>query len=197
MLAWPFSSRGARVETTARTPSDLPEFEAFKSNDAVLRCWLPDELLARLDWLSVDSDLSRPDVIRALVFQHLYGQVAYQSLLAKYKRSPATVAPVTPARATTVPAYFPQPIDTEGDIRRSTKRYSVDAAIIGAASTSFKLELPQKMKVDLEELAREELLTPSESLRKLMVLELLGGIRYAKWRDALERLTSENSDGDE
>jgi hypothetical protein len=79
-MIWPFPSRGARVDTALPDVDDMPPLEAFLVNDAVIKVWLPAKLSGRADWLSAHHGSSRPDVLRALLFEHVYGRVAMRKL---------------------------------------------------------------------------------------------------------------------
>jgi hypothetical protein len=58
----------------------MPPLEAFLVNDAVIKVWLPAKLSGRVDWLSAHHGSSRPDVLRALLFEHVYGRVTMRKL---------------------------------------------------------------------------------------------------------------------
>ena len=78
---WPFSSRNSQYRTIAPEPKGLPNFNDFEKTDAAFKVWLPQILVDRINWLSKEQDVSRPDVIRALLFEHLYGRVAYDAFV--------------------------------------------------------------------------------------------------------------------
>lgn len=198
MVDWPFKKQGSQARTRSPLPADLPGKEDFKKNDAAIKVWLPERLVDRLNWLSVQADLSRPDVIRALVFRHLYGEVgsqAVRSVRADASRDVVTAA-ITRRRRDVTPAMFPQPDERirfsaarspiDGDIKLSrTREFHVDESFIGASEDNLRLTLPQRMKEDIEKLARAEGLSPSECVRKLLVLALLGAVTHANWQAAL------------
>lgn len=186
MLTWPFATRGARDRTPAPPPQDVPSPTAFAHNDATIKVWLTTELINRLNWISVRTDLSRHDVIRALIFRHLYGELAYEMLNGgdRPQTSDEIVAAARSRAANAaVPAMFPQPVDLE--IRRSADRASIHAATIGESTDNMRIKVPQKMKDDLAKLATLEGLPLSHCVRKLLVLAVLGGIRHADWQSAL------------
>jgi hypothetical protein len=199
MLTWPFSSRGARERTPAPTPHGLPSAEDFTVNEATIKVWLPVKLVDRLNWLSVQLDLSRQDVIRALIFRHLYGEAAYLKLVRddRTRTSDAIVASARARAATaSVPTIFPQPIDIDIDIdidgddgiKWSRARSPIHAATIGESTDNLRIKVPARMKEDLKRLAGLEGLTPSHSVRKLLVLALLGAIEHADWQKAVGRI---------
>lgn len=194
---WPFSTRRSRAVGGIPAPTDLPSPTEFERNDASVKVWLPLPLTQRLDWLSAEQDISRQDVIRALLFQHLYGQVAYLGLLRWHgrQRSDHTLAAARQrASQSTVPAYFPQPKqETElEEISRSRPRMAAVAAeMFGPATENWRLDMPRRMREDLKEVAGLEHLPVSELIRKILVLLLLGAPLHARWQAAIGRTSAE------
>jgi len=78
---WPFATRGSRFLGNAADhhPSHL-NAEDFALNDAVIKLWLPGQLLAAIDLLCDEHDASRPDVLRWLLFEHAYGRAEFAHL---------------------------------------------------------------------------------------------------------------------
>ena len=72
---WPFATRGSRFlgDAAARHPSRLDP-QDFSRNDAVIKLWLPEQLLAAIDVLCAEHDASRPDVLRWILFEHAHGR---------------------------------------------------------------------------------------------------------------------------
>ncbi len=172
---WPFSRRGNRISTPAPKPEQLPRHEDFKTNDASLKVWLPQLLVDRLNWLSVERAASRPDLMRAFIFIHLYGHIAYESLC-----KPASTA------SKNGNAFIME----ESEIRFSRDRTtSGDLREIGKSDEDITIALPSKMKDDLMEVSRLHGLDASSYVRKLLVLELLGEKVHAKWQAAIGKLS--------
>jgi hypothetical protein len=172
---WRFSKRGSRLTTPAPKPDQLPKREDFSNNDASIKVWLPQLLVDRLNWLSVEKAASRPDLMRAFIFIHLYGHIAYQSLC-----NPE------PSKQ----AVSPAPSGNEGSIRMSRYRTTiVDLREIGKSDEDITIGLPAKMKDDLKELSKLHGLDASSYVRKLLVLELLGEKVHAKWQTAIGKLS--------
>jgi hypothetical protein len=69
---WPFATRGSRFlgDAAARHPSRLSAAH-FARNDAVIKLWLPEKLLAAVDVLCAEHEASRPDVLRWILFEHV------------------------------------------------------------------------------------------------------------------------------
>jgi len=72
---WPYATRGSRFlgDAAARLPSRLDPRD-FTRNDAVIKLWLPEKLLAAIDVLCAEHDASRPDVLRWILFEHAHGR---------------------------------------------------------------------------------------------------------------------------
>ena len=86
---WPYASRGSRFlgDAADRHPSRLNP-EDFAHNDAVIKLWLPDRLLAAIDVLCDAHDASRPDVLRWLLFEHAYGRTEFAHLCRRAEAGP-------------------------------------------------------------------------------------------------------------
>jgi hypothetical protein len=78
---WPYATRGSRFlgDAADRHPSRLNP-EDFAHNDAVIKLWLPERLLAAIDVLCDEHDASRPDVLRWMLFEHAYGRTEFAHL---------------------------------------------------------------------------------------------------------------------
>lgn len=77
---WPFSTRCSRFhgDFSERSPSLIGNHD-FTTNDAVIKLWLPEELVAALDVISAERDASRPDVLR-WVRTHAQGDMTRSAL---------------------------------------------------------------------------------------------------------------------
>ena len=85
---WPFASRGARASTVAVYAKPLGstvDYSRFAKNDAWIKLWLPERLANAIDGLSATHDASRPDVLRWLLFEHVYGRQDFEAL-SKWQR---------------------------------------------------------------------------------------------------------------
>lgn len=164
---WPFATRGSRISVMAPEPQNVPLLEEFESNNAVLKIWLPERLSERVSWLSIHAETSKPDVLRALIYEHVYGRIAYEMLK------------VAVAKRRTIPAE-----DT--GVRFSRERStSVDLEHIGKSVDDFKLHLPERLKADLALIANQHGLTTSSYARKLLVQQLLGERVHTNWQTAV------------
>jgi hypothetical protein len=180
-MIWPFPSRGARVDTALPDVDDMPPLEAFLVNDAVIKVWLPAKLSGRVDWLSAHHGASRPDVLRALLFEHVYGRVAMRKLemfARKRWEEDASGRPMFSKRAV---------LDNE-DGSEAPKPRNVNLEMLGKSDGDFKLHLPERLKTDLIELSRAYEITISHYIRKVLVLLLMGERFHCEWQLALNRL---------
>ena len=167
---WPFASRGGRKPLVdALAPPMSIDFAAFAVNDAVVKLWLPEKLAAALDALSANTQASRPDVLRRLLFEHVYGRVLFEQLAAWKIQQEQKPKP---------------PFDPSADL---TPRFSpargASIAHLGKSTEDFKLWLPSSLKQSLEDLAEKDCLGLSDYIRKVLVRLLLGEQAYAEWQD--------------
>jgi hypothetical protein len=195
---WPFSSRGSRSGTPAPEPKDLPPVAEFERDDAVLKLWLPAVLSDRLNWLSTRLDASRQDILRALLFEHIYGRVAYEALKAEVKRREIRADAdqtrwlgennASADRAITAALHA----SSAGYAQLSRSRHTmVDLEYLGKSADDFKLHLPARLKRDLASIARKHGLTQSSYARKLLVQMLLGDAVHTDWQKAIGKISAE------
>lgn len=191
---WPFSSRGSQYGTIAPEPKGLPDFKDFEEAHSSLKVWLPQILVDRVNWLSKERDVSRPDVIRALLFEHLYGRVAYEAL-AKYAAQKRAEAEVALARRNLPVTSQPSDIAAAfhgGDIIRSPRRETrIDLEHIGKSVGDIDVMLPFQLKIDLAAIALKHRLTASSYVRKMLVLQLLGESVHTAWQDAVGAISKD------
>ena len=191
---WPFSSRVSQGYTIAPHPQDLPNFEDFEKSDAGLKVWLPQVLSDRVKWLSKARDVSRPDVIRALLFEHLYGRVAYEAFV-KYAAQKRAEVEYKLARERLLASSEPDNSAlgfNSNSIKQSTSRYTqVDLQHLGKSVDDIDVSLPRQMKIDLQEVAQMHRLSASGYVRKMLVLQLLGERVHRTWQDAIGAILKE------
>ena len=79
---WPYATRGSRFmgDVSEISPSAL-EAEDFSTNAASIKLWLPEKLVAAIDVLCDQHDASRPDVLRWILFEHVFGRVELAHLM--------------------------------------------------------------------------------------------------------------------
>ncbi len=162
----------------APKPNDWPDFDAFQKSDASLKVWLPQILIDRINWVSKQHEVSRPNVVRALAFENVYGRVAYEALIAHVKAKknahslPSTSGAIDQLLHSTI----------KKSVSRTTQQ---DLEHLGKSDEDITITLPKKLKEDLTQLAALHKLTPSSYVRKLLVLHLLGEHVHSHWQKAL------------
>lgn len=156
--------------------------------------WLPQILDERLGWLSIRRDASKPDVARALLFEHLYGKLAYEALL-RYHSEEKIAAVVEQAKTNTQDT---RRIDIALHGMRSEEiRYSardvtlIDLEHIGRSDWDFTFAMPKLMLEDLKHVAKLHGLTPSHYMRKMLVMQLLGERVHTEWQTAISKISAD------
>ena len=186
---WPFAKRGTRVDVPIKLdlPVPLPgDLSVFARNDVCIKLWLPEKLTQALEQMSGSTGQSRPDVLRWLLFEHVYGRPAFETLKAwkqqrdlEERRRREAVADVSPLQVKLSPA------------RVHTAERTVTAQLLGKSVEDFKLWLPGALKQELQTLAALESLELSDYLRKTLVRVLLGESFHHRWRAMVGKLPDE------
>lgn len=186
---WPFAKRGTRVDVPIKLdlPVPLPgDLSVFARNDVCIKLWLPEKLTQALEQMSGSTGQSRPDVLRWLLFEHVYGRPAFETLKAwKHQRDleecrrREAVADVSPLQVKLSPA------------RVHAAERTVTAQLLGKSVEDFKLWLPGALKQELQTLAALESLELSDYLRKTLVRVLLGESFHHRWRSMVGKLPDE------
>lgn len=185
---WPFAKRGTRVDAVtqsvlpAMSPTDLA---AFSVNDVCVKIWLPEKLTAALAALSATHEMSRPDVLRWLLFEHVYGRPALDRLKLWKSERDAEVARHLEQRPAAGSSVMFSPKQTELSERQITTR------LLGKSVEDCKLWLPLPLKSELERLAKAEALGLSDYVRKTLVRVLLGESFHHRWQAAIGKLPKE------
>lgn len=197
MSWWPFSKRFSRADEAPKIslPVPIPEdLSAFADNNACIKIWLPEKLVLGIDSLGASHGMSRPDVLRWLFFEHVYGRPALEKLKEWKRQKDREAAERREAERRRREAVPPQE-DESSQIRYSTRRVvserTYTAQLLGKSVEDFKLWLPALLKSELESLAKVEELGLSDYLRKTLVRILLGESFHHKWRSAIGKLPEE------
>lgn len=178
---WPYSTRSSQYGVIAPKPQDWPDFDAFERSDAPLKVWLPQILIDRINWVSKQREVSRPDIVRALAFENVYGRVAYEALIAHVAAKKNSHS--LPNTSGSIDQLLHRTIRHSRD--RTTRH---DLEHIGKSDEDLTITLPKRLKADLTQLADLHKLTPSSYVRKLLVLHLLGEQVHSQWQKALGKL---------
>ncbi|MCX7144196.1 MAG: hypothetical protein NT123_24800 [Proteobacteria bacterium] len=186
-MQWPFAKRGTRVDavTESALPLALPaDLAAFSVNDACIKLWLPEKLVVALDALSATHEMSRPDVLRWLLFEHAYGRPALERLKAWKRKRDAEEARRQEALPAVGRAQFSPKQPTLSERQITTR-------LLGKSVEDCKLWLPLPLKSELEALAKAEALGISDYVRKTLVRMLLGETFHHQWQAAIGKLPEE------
>ncbi len=185
---WPFAQRGTRIDTApavrliVEPPTDLG---AFAVNNACIKLWLPEKLIHGLDTMSAAHGMSRPDVLRWLFFEHVYGRPALERLKEwKHQKDAEEAQRLERARAGVSDLMY-SPKTAAPSERRITTH------LLGKSIEDFKLLLPAPLKAELGKIAKAEDLGLSDYLRKTLVRILLGEGFHHQWRAAVGKLPAE------
>jgi len=175
---WPFAKRGARestIESALPSQLDYPQFEV---DDVWIKIWLPEKLTQALERLSAAHDASRPDVLRALLFEHVYGRQELEALIAwKQRRDKKAAAFMVREPQVPYPAL-------EG-------KRSVSIDLFGKATEDIKLFLPRRLKAEIVTLAKTDGLGVSDYVRKTLVRMLLGEMVHQQWQTAIGNVSAD------
>jgi hypothetical protein len=178
---WPHSTRSSQYGVIAPKPQDWPNFDDFEKSNSSLKVWLPQILIDRINWISKNRDVSRPDIVRALVFENVYGRVAYEAFI-KHVTDKKN-ARSTPKNSESIDVLL------HGGVRFSRDRNTDhDIEHLGKSDEDLTITLPSTLKDELTQLAKLHGLTASSYVRKLLVLHLLGEKVHSQWQKALGKL---------
>ena len=171
-VMWPYRTRGSRVYGNPREqwPSKLAT-TPFNRNDAVIKLWLPERLVVGIDVLSDAHNISRPDVLRWLLFEHAYGRVEFEHLRDRESRR-----------------RVGDPIGDEPVFSRKDLLSAVRTArlyFLGKSESDLKLTLPSALKTDLERLAADCGENLSGHIRRVLARVLLPETEYRRWQDPI------------
>jgi hypothetical protein len=128
--------------------------------------------------------MSRPDVLRWLLFEHVYGRPAFEQLKAWKQQKDAEEEARRQIAKSTHGVKFSPP-------RGIPSERAVTHQLLGKSIEDFKLWLPSLLKEQLAQLARIEGQGLSDYLRKTLVRILFGEAFHHQWRKAIGKLPRE------
>lgn len=187
---WPFSSRGSRVDAAPNLslPALLPpDLAVFGTNDVAIKLWLPEKLTLSLDVMSARHGSSRPDVLRWLLFEHVYGRPALEQLKDWKRKKDAETAEAS-RRSAAGRVGFEAKLSPR---RADPSERTITAQLLGKSVEDIKLWVPSPLKRQLDALATMEGLGLSDYLRITLVRILLGEAFHHQWRLAVGKLSKE------
>ena len=182
---WPFSNRGPRLNVEEALLKHKPDFDfaPFERNDVYIKLWMPEKIISSIDVLSLQHEVSRPDILRWVLFEHAYGRELFAGLCAH--------ATALKDAEYDIPAFLRK--DTEDSIPLFKRKpvdtmRSVNQKFLGKATEDVKLWLPSPLKIVLQELADNKNEPLSNHLRAVLVRHLFGDKFYETWKDALANI---------
>jgi len=179
---WPFSNRGPRLDVEETLIKHKPDFdfEAFKHNDVYIKLWMPELLVNSIDILSIQHNVSRPDILRWILFDHAYGRELFARLCAYAKLINAYESEIQ---------IFPNQYDDLNLISFSRKQVETERSInqrfLREATENVKLWLPRPLKDSLQTLGDIKAMELSDYLRGMVLQHLWGEGSYNEWEQAL------------
>lgn len=178
---WPFQKRRTRLpEQLHQLMGSGLEYKPFATDDVSIKLWLPEKLIDKLDELAAYFQESRPNLIRFLLFVHVYGRYEFECMRSEH------AGLFTPAD---IPAVLRRKESDKGDLESgevAPTRRDVQL-MLGKSDADFKLWLPSALKTELEELANRAGMKLSAYLRKILVEVLFGAKLMAEWQALLEQ----------
>ena len=171
---WPFSNRGPRLDVEEALLKHKPEFNfaPFMVNDVYIKLWMPEKIVTAIDILSVKHDVSRPDILRWIFFEHGYGRELFAGLC---------------AHAETLKATGKDSGVLFSHVQTQTER-SVNQRFLGKANEPVKLWLPGPLQSTLQVLADSKDEALSDYLRSMLVRHLYGEHFYSDWQGELANI---------
>lgn len=170
---WPFSNSTSRSIQAPIKPKIHIDLASFAESDKALDVTLTPDIWSMVEWLSITSDSTHIDVIRALLFRALYGAVAYEQLVEHVREQRKAIAK---ALATS-------------DILRSPRRSTpADIDHVGRSTIKRKLMVPHRMLFDLDRQSAKAGTDLSRYVRSLLFRELQGEVNYNQWQQARAEL---------
>jgi predicted DNA-binding protein len=133
-------------------------YSEMRQNDSTLKVWLPEAVEMHLDELTTYLQTSVSDLLRQILFQHLYGRYDLIGLVERQKFNPEepypgirfSCAPCPPGTLSTSPPPAPK------------------------KAVGVKVFIPERMRKDLDNLAGSKHKTISEYVREVLFNHLYG-----------------------
>ena len=183
---WPFAKRGPRlvVEEAMQKHKHDFDFAPFQYNNASIKLWLPDKIITSIDVLSLSHEVSRPDVLRWILFEHAYGRELFAGLCVYSEELKAIEQTVQFSRKQTHS-------DISFRLKEDETPRAVNQRFLGKATEDFKLWLPSPLKESLQELAVIKSAELSDYLRGMLFRHLFGERIYNEWQQALAEINQQ------
>lgn len=189
VLATPLSTTEALVEKLygvwlSSQRSDavrvMPDARELLNTEAAVNFWLPDSVLNAAEALGKDLELTRSDVIRNILFLHLYGRIFYEDCLAqenwKIRWREAGYFDDDVMFSRSAPPKTDQAHDRKPKSSVPAPRTTY-IATYGKSVQSIKVWLPSVMREHLEQINASKNITLAETLRRTLTTDLLGRVK--------------------
>jgi hypothetical protein len=139
-------------------------FDQLKQCDVALKFWLPEYVERMIDRMCSFQDTSASDLIRQILFIHLYGRYDLFGLIERQDET-YNLQTREKVRFSLRPLTFEEEVAIS--IEEKNKRNIADV----------KVWVPAKMKDDIKELAQKAGKKPSVYVRELIITHLFGHIQ--------------------
>lgn len=190
---WPYSDSSSRVLGVPVTPKIHIKLDDFAKSDKVLEATLTRDIWAMVEWLSARTDSTNIDVVKALLFQALYGRIAYEQLVEHIREQRlAEVLKKQDQMNKAAISEKDESIEHMGNIRLSRDRgTTADIAKFGKSNVNRKLLIPLRMWNDLDRQSVKAGVDLSRYVRGLLFKVLQGEVNYNQWQNARDELESQ------
>lgn len=187
---WPFSNRGPRLDVEEALLKHTPDFDftPFERNDASIKLWMPEKIVTSIDVLSLKHKVSRPDTLRWIFFEHVYGRELFAGLCAHAESLKVIESIQLRYSLKQDDDDIPKFLRKESE---ETPR-AVNQRFLGKATEDVKLWLPKPLKESLQQLADRKDDALSDYLRAVLTRHLFGEQFYAEWQQALSDINRQS-----
>lgn len=142
-----------------------------------------------IEWLSATTDTTLIDVIRSLLFQALYGHIAYEQLIEHAQQRQRAEALKSDSLSDNSSA---SDMVQSQNIKWSPARGTpADIEHIGKANIRRKLLIPHRMWFDLDRQAAKANLPLTTYVRGLLYKALQGEVNFSQWQLARAELENQ------
>lgn len=138
-------------------------FDQLKECDVALKFWLPEYVERMIDRMCSFQDTSASDLIRQILFIHLYGRYDLFGLI---ERQDQTYNLQTREKA--MYSLCPEKLSPEQEAAKDLERRKTQNI------ADVKVWVPAKMKNDIKQLAQKVEKKPSVYVRELIITHLFG-----------------------
>jgi hypothetical protein len=190
---WPYSTSSSRVMGVPTKLKLHINLDDFAKSDKVFEATLTSDIWAMVEWLGVTTDSTNTDVIKSLLFQALYGRIAYEQLLEHVRQQQHVEELKKQARIDEFEiAEKEGRVVHLGEALFSRDRVtSVDLEHIGKANVNRKLLIPLRMWNDLDRQSAKAGIDRALYVRGLLFKVLQGEVNYNQWQQARAELENQ------